>query len=124
MKAASDITRPPIPNGKAHTSVYRLPQGGGFVWCVASPVDKTLDFDGQVRDVLATLEARLAAGGADRTRIVKAEVVVTDHDNKPAFDAIWREWIPDGCGPVRSFVQSAMPEGDLVEVILTAALPA
>lgn len=27
-----------------------------------------------------------------------------------------------GQGPVRSFVQSRMPEGDLVEVIVTAAL--
>ena len=26
----------------------------------------------------------------DRTRIVKAEIVVTDHDNKPAFEAIPR----------------------------------
>ncbi len=25
----------------------------------------------------------------DCTRIVKAEIVVTDHDNKPAFDEAW-----------------------------------
>jgi hypothetical protein len=28
----------------------------------------------------------------------------------------------DGQGPVRSFVQSVMPEGDLIEIIITAAL--
>ena len=60
----------------------------------------------------------------DRTRIVKAEIVVTDHDNKPAFDEAWATWMPDGYGPVRSFVQSKMPEGDLIEIIITAALPA
>ena len=58
------------------------------------------------------------------TRIVKAEIVVTDHDNKPEFDRAWASWMPDGFGPVRSFVQSVMPEGDLVEIIITAALPA
>ena len=51
-------------------------------------------------------------------------VVVTDHDNKPAFDEAWATWMPAGHGPVRSFVQSVMPEGDLIEIIITAALPA
>jgi hypothetical protein len=50
--------------------------------------------------------------------------VVTDHDQKPAFDRVWAAWMPEGEGPVRSFVQSVMPEGDLVEILITAALPA
>ncbi|MBV9835692.1 MAG: hypothetical protein JO055_14845 [Alphaproteobacteria bacterium] len=49
---------------------------------------------------------------------------MTDHDNKPAFDEAWASWMPDGYGPVRSFGQSVMPEGDLIEIITTAALPA
>ncbi len=51
-----------------------------------------------------------------------AEIVVTDHDNKPAFDEAWATWMPANQGPVRSFVQSVMPEGDLIEIIVTAAL--
>jgi hypothetical protein len=49
-------------------------------------------------------------------------VVVTDHANKPAFDEAWASFMVDGQGPVRSFVQSVMPEGDLIEIIITAAL--
>ena len=64
----------------------------------------------------------LKDAGLDRTRIVKAEIVVTDHDNKPAFDEAWATWMPDNYGPVRSFVESVMPEGDLIEIIITAAL--
>ena len=64
----------------------------------------------------------LKDAGLDRTRIVKAEIVVTEHDNKPAFDEAWATWMPDNYGPVRSFVESAMPEGDLIEIIITAAL--
>ena len=94
-----DITR--VPNkafpAKSSVAIYRLPGGGGFLWAVATSLD--------------------------RTRIVKAEVVVTDHDNKPAFDEAWATWMPAGYGPVRSFVQSVMPEGDLIEIIITAALP-
>ena len=78
----------------------------------------------QALGTLQALDARLAEAGLDRTRIVKAEVVVTDHDNKPAFDEVWATWMPAGQGPVRSFVESRMPAGDLVEIIITAALPA
>ena len=117
-----DILRRPIENGKSILTVWRFP-GGGLAWCVASAPDTTRDFDGRTADVLAPLDSLLREAGTDRSRIVKAEVVVTDHDRKPDFDALWRAWIPSGFGPVRSFVQSVMPGGDLVEVILAAALP-
>ncbi|MBL8701875.1 MAG: RidA family protein [Alphaproteobacteria bacterium] len=116
-----------VPNAKlpskSSVSVYRFPGGGGMLWAVAASADKSLDFAGQTRAVLAALDGHLTRFGLDRTRVVKAEVVVTDHDNKPAFDAVWAGWMPAGHGPVRSFVESRMPEGDLVEVIITAALP-
>lgn len=122
----SDITR--IPNktlpSKSAVAIYRLPAGGGFLWAVATSPDKTLDISGQTLGALGVLDRYLKDAGLDRTRIVKAEIVVTDHDNKPAFDRAWASWMPDGFGPVRSFVQSVMPEGDLVEIIITAALPA
>jgi len=122
----SDITR--IPNktlpSKSAVAIYRLPGGGGFLWAVATSPDKTLDIAGQTLGALGVLDRYLKDAGLDRTRIVKAEIVVTDHDNKPEFDRAWASWMPDGFGPVRSFVQSVMPEGDLVEIIITAALPA
>ncbi len=121
---ASDISR--IPNktlpSKSAVAIHRLPGGGGFLWAVATSPDKSLDIAGQTLAALNVLEGYLKDAGLDRTRIVKAEIVVTDHDNKPAFDRAWATWMPDGQGPVRSFVQSVMPEGDLIEIIITAAL--
>ena len=123
---ASDISR--IPNktlpSKSAVAIYRLPGGGGFLWAVATSPDKSLDIAGQTLGALNVLEGYLKDAGLDRTRIVKAEIVVTDHDNKPAFDRAWASWMPDGQGPVRSFVQSVMPKGDLIEIIITAALRA
>jgi hypothetical protein len=103
----NDITRIPSRNlpSKSAVATYRLPGGGGFLWAVAASPDRAQDIRTQ-------------------TRIVKAEIVVTDHDNKPAFDEAWASWMPAGYGPVRSFVQSVMPAGDLIEIIITAALPA
>ncbi len=122
----TDITR--IPNktlpSKSSVAIYRLPGGGGFLWAVATSPDKSLDIAGQTLGALGVIDRYLKDAGLDRTRIVKAEIVVTDHDNKPEFDRAWASWMPDGFGPVRSFVESVMPEGDLVEIIITAALPA
>lgn len=122
----TDITR--IPNrklpSKSSVAIYRLPGGGGFLWAVAVSPDRTQDIRAQTLGALGVLDGYLKDARLDRTRIVKAEVVVTDHDNKPAFDEAWASWMPDGFGPVRSFVESRMPEGDLIEIIITAALPA
>ena len=123
---SSDLSR--VPNSrmpsKSSVSIYRFPGGGGLLWAVATSADRTPDIRAQTRGTLEALDLRLAEAGLDRTRIVKAEVVVTDHDNKPAFDEVWASWMPAGHGPVRSFVESRMPEGDLIEIIITAALPA
>lgn len=122
----TDITR--VPNqklpSKSAVAIYRLPGGGGFLWAVAGSPDRTQDIRVQTLGALGVIDAYLKDARLDRTRIVKAEIVVTDHDNKPAFDEACSSWIPAGYGPVRSFVQSVMPEGDLVEIIIPAALPA
>lgn len=124
--SATDITR--VPNAKlpskSAVAIYRLPGGGGFLWAVAVSPDRTQDIRVQTLGALGVIDSYLKDAGVDRTRIVKAEIVVTNHDNKPAFDEAWASWMPDGFGPVRSFVQSVMPEGDLIEIIITAALPA
>jgi enamine deaminase RidA (YjgF/YER057c/UK114 family) len=120
----SDITRVPNPRvpAKSSVAIYRLPGGGGFLWGVATSPDRTQDIRVQTLGALGVIDRYLKDAGLDRTRIVKAEIVVTDHDNKPAFDEAWATWMPANHGPVRSFVQSVMPEGDLIEIIVTAAL--
>ena len=122
--SSSDITRAPNPRvpAKSSVAVYRLPGGGGFLWGVATSPDRTQDIRIQTLGALGVIDGYLKDAGLDRTRIVKAEIVVTDHDNKPAFDEAWATWMPANHGPVRSFVQSVMPEGDLIEIIITAAL--
>ncbi len=122
--STSDITRAPNPRvpAKSSVAIYRLPGGGGFLWGVATSPDRTQDIRAQTLGALGVIDGYLKDAGLDRTRIVKAEIVVTDHDNKPAFDEAWATWMPANHGPVRSFVQSVMPEGDLIEIIITAAL--
>src|SRR3546814_18510528 len=83
------IPNPALPS-KSSVAIYRFPGGGGLFWAVATARDTTLDFAGQVRDALAVLDGHLTAAAVERSRIVRTEVIVTDHDNKPAFDEIRR----------------------------------
>lgn len=122
----TDVTRTPIEEmpTKSKVAIYRFPGGGGFLWCVATSTDLSLDLPQQAENALACIDGYLTDHGLDRTRIMRAEVIVTDHGRKPEFDAVWAKWMPEGHGPVRSFVQSIMPDGDQVEIIMTVALPA
>lgn len=119
------VKRVPIENMryKSKVAFYHLPGGGGFMWAVATARDTTVGFPEQAAGALAVIDDYLREAGLDRTRIVRAEVIVTDHDRKPEFDRIWSEWMPIDNGPVRSFVQSVMPENDQIEIIVTVALP-
>ena len=121
----TDIFRTPIEEmpTKSKVVVHCFPGGRGLLCRLAASRDLSLDLAGQAADALAVIDGYLDNHGLDRSRIVRAEVIVTDHDRKPEFDAAWAKWTPQGSGPVRSFVQSVMPRGDLVEIIMTVALP-
>ena len=97
----ADITRVPNQTFPAKSSVatYRLPGGGGFLWAVATSPDRTQDIRVQTLGAPGVIDTYLKGAGLDRSRIVKAEVVVTDHDNKPAFDEPGRRGCPRARGP-------------------------
>src|SRR4030095_9842756 len=92
----ADINR--VPNktfpAKSAVAIYRLPGGGGFLWAVATSPERTPDIRAQTLGALGVIDKYLKEAGLDRTRIVKAEVVVTDHDNKTAFDEAWATGTP------------------------------
>jgi enamine deaminase RidA (YjgF/YER057c/UK114 family) len=124
MSAHPDIDRVAGPfANRSRVVVQRFPGGGGQVWALATARDKSLDLAGQTRDLLEVIGAYLRDAGTDATRLLRAEVFLLDLSQKAHFDAAWTAWLPAGCGPVRSAVQTPMPQGDLVEVIVTAALP-
>ncbi|NMJ41523.1 RidA family protein [Roseomonas sp. JC162] len=119
-----DITRTPGPfANRSRVVVHRPPGGGGTIWALATARDKTAGVEAQTDDLLASIEGYLHAAGTDKSRLLRAEVFMADLSEKPAMDAAWTRWVPAGEGPVRSAVQTPMPPGDLVEIIVTAALP-
>jgi hypothetical protein len=121
--STEDITR--VPNktllSKSSVAVYRLPGGGGFLWAVATSPDRTQDIKVQTLGCLGVIDGYLKANGLDRSRIVKAR---SSSPTTPTSRPSTKRGRP-GCrrqGSGRSFVQSIMPEGDMIEIIITAAL--
>ncbi|HEU0200052.1 MAG TPA: RidA family protein [Burkholderiaceae bacterium] len=86
--------------------------------------DATQDIGGQTRQVLAQIDALLAEAGADKTRILRAQIFLADVAEFPGMNAVWDGWVAKGNAPARATVQAklAKPEWK-VEIVVTAALP-
>ncbi|WP_330232886.1 RidA family protein [Nocardia sp. NBC_00508] len=79
-------------------------------------------FEVQVRQVLSNLDHCLKTIGIDRARLVQVMVHVTDIDEWPTFDALYREWIGDH-RPARAVAgANALHYGAAVEVHAVAAV--
>ena len=103
--------------GRNKASAYR-----DLVWTVATADDTTLDLAGQTRQTLATIEQNLAEMGSDKTRIVSAQVFISNMAAKEAMDAVWRDWIGTDPAhwPQRACVGVALAGDTLVEVTVVA----
>ena len=84
--------------------------------------DRTLNLEGQTRNILDKIDTMLADAGSDRGHIVSAMIWLSDIRNRHAFNAIWDDWAPEGAAPARACVEARLAEpGDLVEVQIVAA---
>jgi enamine deaminase RidA (YjgF/YER057c/UK114 family) len=108
--------------GKRMSQVVEVPAGTTMLY-VAGQIsdDRTLDLEGQTRNILAKLDAMLTEAGSDRGRIVSAMIWLSDIRNRHAVNAIWDEWIPEGAAPARACVEARLAEpSDLIEIQIVA----
>ncbi len=76
----------------------------------------------QTRSVLKQIDDLLAKAGTDKTRILKANVWLSDIGTFDDMNRAWREWVSKGNAPARATVEAklAAPEYK-VEIMVTAA---
>lgn len=84
--------------------------------------DPKLDMAGQARDVLRQLDALLAAHGSSRKHLLTALLFITDMTQKPAMNAVWKEWLAPADLPTRATIGVADLDGYLLEAVFTAAV--
>lgn len=84
--------------------------------------DTAQDVGGQTRQVLAAIDALLAEAGSDKSRLLSAQVFLTDMADFAAMNKIWEAWVTPGQTPARATVQAALARPEYkVEIVVTAA---
>jgi enamine deaminase RidA (YjgF/YER057c/UK114 family) len=86
------------------------------------PEDGTKDMRGQTRQVLAAIDALLARAGSDKSRILMAQIFISDLADFAAMNEVWDAWVAPGDAPPRATVQArlAKPEWK-IEIVVTAS---
>ena len=87
------------------------------------PEDTSLDLTGQVKQALAEIDALLARGGSDRSKILSAVIFLADIADFAAMNAVWDAWVVPGQAPARATVQARMNDPQMkVEIMVVAAI--
>jgi enamine deaminase RidA (YjgF/YER057c/UK114 family) len=111
------ITRlPGSAPGRSRTVIY-----GNLVFTVATADTYELDMRRQTREALANLDRQLAEAGTDKSRLLSATVYITDMALKPQMNEVWLEWVDQANPPQRACIGAMLEEGDLIEIVATAA---
>src|SRR5438105_3388477 len=96
---------------------------GDTVYLCGVTSDPVGDVVAQTRQVLARIDALLARAGTDKSKLLTAQVWLTDMDHFAAHNAAWNEWVDPRNPPARACLQSPRlwQPGVLVEIMVTAA---
>lgn len=77
----------------------------------------------QTRAVLAIIDTLLAEAGTDKSKLLSANVWLSNISDHTEMNSVWDAWVSPGTTPARACVESglAMPK-HLVEIMATAAI--
>ncbi len=84
--------------------------------------DLSLDIKGQAQQVLKNIDAALAAMGTDKSKLLTANVWLSDIRLREEMNKVWSAWIDPANPPARATVEAKMADPRvLVEIMSTAA---
>ena len=87
------------------------------------PEDTSQDITGQVKQALGEIDALLARGGSDKTKILSAVIWLADIADFAAMNAVWDAWVVPGQTPARATVQAKLNDPRMkVEIMVITAL--
>jgi enamine deaminase RidA (YjgF/YER057c/UK114 family) len=77
----------------------------------------------QTKDILAQIDAVLKQAGSDKTKILKANIWLTDIKTWAEMNEAWDAWVKPGETPARATVESKLAGPGLdVEIMVEAAI--
>ena len=91
---------------------------------LAGVVAKDLERDvkGQTKEVLDEIDRLLAKCGSSKSKVLSAQIWVTDIRNRAPMNEVWTAWVDPKNLPARACVEAALADPSaLVEIMVTAA---
>ncbi|MBP5980782.1 MAG: RidA family protein [Halomonas sp.] len=77
----------------------------------------------QTQNILTRIDGWLEQAGSHKTRILTATVWLKDVEHAPRMNSVWNAWMPKGCAPSRSCIESTPGRSQFaVEIALQAAV--
>ena len=84
--------------------------------------DPNADVATQTQQILAKIDGLLAECGTDKSKLLWAQLWVTDMRNFAAMNEVWDGWVSPGNAPARAGLCSALAGPDYkVEIMVMAA---
>ncbi len=76
----------------------------------------------QTQNILAQIDGYLAKAGTDKSKLLTANIWITDMANFAEMNAVWDAWVSSGNTPARATVEAKLATPDYkVEIMVTAA---
>ncbi len=76
----------------------------------------------QTKDILAQIDGLLAKAGTDKTKLLTANIWITDMATFGEMNAVWDTWVSAGNTPARATVEAKLAAPDYkVEIMVVAA---
>jgi enamine deaminase RidA (YjgF/YER057c/UK114 family) len=85
-----------------------------------APAEK--DVTAQTQSVLGKIDALLEKAGTDKTKILSAQIWLSDMGTFAQMNAVWDAWVAAGHTPARATVEAKLATPDYrVEIMVVAA---
>ena len=76
----------------------------------------------QTKDIVGQIDALLAKAGSDKTKLLSANIWITDMANFAEMNAVWDAWVSPGHTPARATVEAKLAAPDYkLEIMVVAA---
>ena len=85
--------------------------------------DPSADIKGQTEQVLRRIDTALKSAGSDKSKLLSAQIFITDMRNFADMNAVWDAWVDKANTPARATVEASLANPKmLVEIMVVAAI--
>ena len=76
----------------------------------------------QTKSILSQIDGFLAQAGSDKSKVLSANIWITDMGNFAEMNGVWDAWVSPGNAPARATVEAKLASPDYkVEIMIVAA---